>query len=150
MTGSGLYAIVIHLARPKRVTVGKLGVFMFPAGVYVYTGSAIKNLESRVSRHRKKIKTLRWHIDYLRENSSWAGAVVFPGMKEECALAARIFKAAGGATICKGFGSSDCHCESHLAFSGMGSGRTLEVLERLPGAAPWAPPRGRSALFEPA
>ena len=59
------YQLWIALRRPLDIEVGRLGVCRFPAGVYVYTGSAKRNLEARIARHCRKDKTLRWHIDYL-------------------------------------------------------------------------------------
>jgi hypothetical protein len=57
------YQLWIALRRPLDIEVGRLGVCRFPAGVYVYTGSAKRNLEARIARHCRKDKTLRWHID---------------------------------------------------------------------------------------
>ena len=62
---SGTYQLVIHLEADRIITVGKLGRFHFPAGYYIYSGSAQKNLTHRISRHLRKKKPLRWHIDYL-------------------------------------------------------------------------------------
>ena len=59
------YQLHIQLTRPVTITVGRLGKFQFPAGQYVYTGSAKRNLEARIRRHLSKHKKLRWHIDYL-------------------------------------------------------------------------------------
>ncbi|HSF57479.1 MAG TPA: DUF123 domain-containing protein [Candidatus Binatia bacterium] len=44
---------------------GKLGDAVFPAGTYVYTGSAMKGLAARVKRHCSRKKKIHWHIDYL-------------------------------------------------------------------------------------
>lgn len=68
-TGKGTYALVLHLKRETDIRVGGLGVFRFPAGWYVYTGSARSGLRQRLARHMKKGKLLRWHIDYLREHA---------------------------------------------------------------------------------
>ena len=51
--------------RAATVTVGRLGRFRFPPGVYVYTGSARRNLEARSRRHLSRTKNLHWHSDYL-------------------------------------------------------------------------------------
>ena len=48
-----------------KLTVGRLGTFLFPVGRYIYTGSAKRSIEARIARHLRKKKTLRWHIDYL-------------------------------------------------------------------------------------
>ena len=61
----GSYALVIRLNRTEQLTVGRLGEFDFPAGCYLYFGSALNGLESRVSRHLRRDKKLHWHVDYL-------------------------------------------------------------------------------------
>jgi Uri superfamily endonuclease len=48
-----------------KISVGALGDFELPAGLYVYTGSAKRNILARVSRHLSGRKKIRWHIDYL-------------------------------------------------------------------------------------
>ena len=67
----GTYALVLHLECTEEITVGKLGMFTFPAGYYLYVGSALGpgGLEARLARHRRRGKKLRWHIDYLLEHA---------------------------------------------------------------------------------
>ena len=62
---SGFYQLVVRLGRRRTIVVGRLGRFEFPAGYYVYTGSAKRGLESRIARHLRRRKRMRWHIDYL-------------------------------------------------------------------------------------
>jgi Uri superfamily endonuclease len=45
------YQLLIEVPRPVRCTVGRLGKIGFPAGRYVYTGSAKRALEVRIARH---------------------------------------------------------------------------------------------------
>jgi Uri superfamily endonuclease len=59
------YQLRILVLHPLRLRVGALGEFDFPAGQYLYTGSARRNLEARIARHLRRDKPLRWHIDYL-------------------------------------------------------------------------------------
>jgi Uri superfamily endonuclease len=59
------YQLVIEVPSAVRVQIGRLGEFEFPAGTYVYTGSARRNLEARLARPKRAEKQLRWHIDYL-------------------------------------------------------------------------------------
>ena len=109
----GLYQLLIRLRRPMRIRVGALGECPFPAGWYVYTGSARAGLVQRVSRHLRPDKHLRWHIDYLLASADGVTAFVLPGMRvSECRLHADLF---GGRLLIPGFGSSDCRCHSHLA-----------------------------------
>lgn len=50
------YPLFIEVTAPVRVRVGRLGTFDFPAGLEAYTGSALRNLEARVSRHLARAK----------------------------------------------------------------------------------------------
>jgi Uri superfamily endonuclease len=119
---SGVYRLTIRLARPAVIRVGRLGVFRFPAGQYVYCGSAQRNLPARVARHRRKRKPKRWHIDYLTTHPAAtviAVEAVSAGKIGECELA-QAARAAGGAVIAAGFGASDCAsrppCTAHLVY----------------------------------
>ena len=49
MASPTAYQLFIEVAVPLRLTVGRLGCFDFPAGEYVYTGSARRNLEGKRS-----------------------------------------------------------------------------------------------------
>lgn len=106
------YQLVIRVARPVRVAVGRLGRFAFPAGDYVYTGSAKRNLEARIARHLRQEKALRWHIDYLLTAPGVSVIEVRRSCQEECALN----QAVAGEIAAAGFGASDCRrgCRSHL------------------------------------
>lgn len=63
----GSYILVMYLDEDSRYTIGKFGTFAFPAGWYLYTGSAFGSggLLSRLSRHLRKEKKIHWHIDHL-------------------------------------------------------------------------------------
>ncbi len=106
------YVLFIEIPAAVTVTVGRLGTFCFPAGRYVYSGSAKKNLKARVNRHLRREKRLRWHIDYLLAAPGVEVVEVLFSDRSECQLAAR----AGGEVVVSGFGSSDCRagCGSHL------------------------------------
>lgn len=114
---SGCYQLLIKIAADITVRVGALGVCEFPAGGYIYTGSAMKNFEARVRRHLAASKKLRWHIDYLLAHSDVSITEVsrFPSeFREECNYN-RAALDAGGTIPVAGFGSSDCReCRSHL------------------------------------
>ena len=106
------YQLFIRLATPQRIAIGQLGCFDFPAGCYVYTGSARRNFEARIARHLRKEKTLRWHIDYLLAAPGIQVERVRRSALPECELNRR----AGGQLAIPGFGASDCRaaCGSHL------------------------------------
>ena len=108
------YQLHIDVARPLSLTVGRLGYFFFPAGKYVYTGSARRHLEARIARHLRLEKTLRWHIDWLLAAPGVRVIAVRRSKLAECELNQRT----GGKTLVPGFGASDCcrRCNSHLRY----------------------------------
>ena len=110
----GVYILLITVKRPIQISVGALGKIQFDNGNYAYVGSGQNNLEKRVSRHLNKKKKKHWHIDYLLSNQNVVIEKVLykkVAKKEECRLAQALCKFE---TPVKGFGSSDCSCESHL------------------------------------
>ncbi len=110
----GTYVLAIKLDSPREIRVGALGGHLFPPGIYLYAGSAMGGLDQRVSRHLKKDKTLRWHIDYLTTSCDSSEAYEsFPDPVPECELA-RAIAECGGTPEMEGFGCSDCGCISHL------------------------------------
>jgi Uri superfamily endonuclease len=111
-TRARTYQIEIEVGRPLRIAVGRLGEFDFPAGCYVYTGSAKRGLDARIRRHLSDAKRLHWHIDYLLAMPGVRIAGISTTAAPECAANQRI----SGAIVVRGFGSSDCTsgCGSHL------------------------------------
>ena len=61
------YQLYIFLKKVVRIQVGKLGLFSFPKGSYIYAGSAKRNIEQRIERHLSSNKNLHWHINYFRK-----------------------------------------------------------------------------------
>jgi Uri superfamily endonuclease len=110
------YQLVIEVRAPVRCSVGRFGVVDFPAGVYVYTGSARRNFEARLARHARTAKTLRWHIDYLLGAPGVRVVKVVRSRRDEC----RLNQASAGQVLVPGFGASDCRagCGAHLKFRG--------------------------------
>ena len=108
------YQLFINVTKEINLKVGKLGKFIFPAGSYVYTGSARKNIDKRIKRHLSKKKNLHWHIDYLLNNN----AVKIIDTKKSQMTECNLNKKTKGTIIIDGFGSSDCNlsCKSHLKF----------------------------------
>jgi Uri superfamily endonuclease len=104
--------LLIEVAEPVRVTVGRLGEFEFPAGLYGYTGSALRNLEARVRRHLSPVKKMRWHIDYLLAAPGVRICEVRRFGEAECVINRQTV----GEVPVPGFGASDCRagCGSHL------------------------------------
>jgi len=119
----GVYQLHLRLDKPKRIRVGKLGVFTFPAGRYIYTGSAMNGLIGRLRRHLKKRKKLHWHIDYLLRHAKIETIFVLEtGERVECQLNSLTLSLPNAKVIVKGFGCSDCRCPSHLVYFGEGQG----------------------------
>lgn len=109
----GDYLLVLRLEADTAIEVGRLGAVPFPAGWYVYTGSAKKNLDQRIARHRRLRKKMHWHIDWLRQKASWEGCLPIRTADDlEHELASAVSRIADW-TI-PGFGATDCHCPSHL------------------------------------
>ena len=110
------YQLHIVLDEAVERTIGRLGTFSFPAGRYVYTGSARRNIEARVARHRASTKKLRWHIDHLLADPHAHVVDVTLSTRPECEANQRV----AGEIVVAGFGSSDCRsgCRSHLKRQG--------------------------------
>ncbi|MCC6442941.1 MAG: GIY-YIG nuclease family protein [Armatimonadetes bacterium] len=112
---SGCYLLVACLEKRERLVVGRLGTFDFPAGHYVYTGSAMGGMEARIARHLRPEKRLRWHIDYLLEVAPVRRVFRFPTAKRmECALFGQVASLPGADIPVPRFGSGDCRCPAHL------------------------------------
>ena len=108
------YQLFINLSQSTEIQIGKLGLFAFLKGTYVYTGSAKRNIDRRITRHLSKNKKLHWHIDYLLDNEKTNIINVIKSEISECNLNTSI----KGKINVQGFGSSDCmnNCKSHLKF----------------------------------
>jgi len=116
MQDRGSYLLILRMDHGMVLDIGRLGRFASQKGYYVYVGSAMRNLSARIKRHLTKTKKQHWHIDYL---TAHAGKViplpVRSSQRDECEIAralSSIIKAGP-----PGFGSSDCHCQTHLFFS---------------------------------
>jgi len=109
--------LVLRLPRPTTIGVGRLGRVRFPAGWYVYAGSARGpgGLAARISRHLRSPKPLRWHVDYLRVDAQpvqiW---YALGARRRECSWAQALSGLPGASIPVPHFGASDCHCPAHL------------------------------------
>ncbi|NJA89948.1 GIY-YIG nuclease family protein [Rhodocyclus tenuis] len=106
------YQLLIEVAAPVTVSVGRFGCFEFPAGRYCYTGSARRAFEARIRRHLAAEKRLRWHIDYLLAAPGVRIVEVRRLTTPEC----EVNRQTPGDCPVPGFGASDCraNCGSHL------------------------------------
>ena len=106
------YQLLIRLGKSSEIYIGIRGRFRFPAGEYLFTGSAKINMDSRIERHRSKKKKKHWHIDYFLDSTNTEIVAVEKFILEECKLNQQV----DGIIIAPGFGSSDCRkkCGAHL------------------------------------
>ena len=111
----GSYVLIIGLPETQTINTGSLKAVRFPCGSYAYVGSAMGGFKSRLNRHLKPDKKLRWHIDYLLERASINSIILAEtGQRVECAIAQALSRQFDSIP---GFGSSDCKCRSHLFFA---------------------------------
>ena len=109
----GSYILLIKLDEDKDIQIGKLGNIPFKKGYYAYVGSALNGLEQRINRHLRQEKKKHWHIDYLLQNAEIVDIFYKVGnKKEECKLTNSL----NDLKSVKGFGCSDCSCDSHLFY----------------------------------
>ncbi|MGM0443124.1 MAG: DUF123 domain-containing protein, partial [Fibrobacterota bacterium] len=110
---SGIYAVCLFTGIDRVVSIGALGEIRFPAGYYLYVGSAKQGLSKRIARHRRRRKNMHWHIDYLRDvcDVVQAWPIRLQG-SYECSFARDIAAMADDSV--PRFGASDCSCTSHL------------------------------------
>jgi len=114
MIRKGTYVLFLRFDKPAEAEVGSLGHISLEAGTYCYVGSAMNGLDQRVSRHLSHKKKKRWHIDFLTTICSEMTAYEHEGdALTECSLADHL-QSMGGAPVMKGFGCSDCGCQTHL------------------------------------
>jgi sugar fermentation stimulation protein A len=110
---AGCYLLSLRIPRDRTLRVGSLGERLFPAGFYVYVGSARHNLENRLARHLRKQRQKRWHIDDLKAHADRVKALAIrTGAPLEHELARALARIADGCV--DAFGSSDCRCPGHL------------------------------------
>ena len=98
------YQLFINLSQNLEIQIGKLGLFTFPKGTYVYTGSTKINIGKRIARHLSKDKNLHWHIDYLLANEQTKMIKVTKSELREYDLNTDVKVK----IIVEGFGNSDC------------------------------------------
>jgi len=124
---AGSYALWLRLGQPQNLAIGKRGDFLFPAGNYVYLGSARGpgGLRARLGRHLRGGGKSHWHIDYLRGLAQVRGFGYVIGDRgkpwlapTECTWSQKLAALPEAQTPISGFGSSDCTsgCVAHLVF----------------------------------
>ena len=111
----GCYCLIIKLNKDTTIKIGKKhGKIDFNKGYYVYVGSAMNSLESRIKRHLSDEKKLHWHVDYLLRKAEITDVICNESKRKiECDLSQLISLKSEGI---EDFGCSDCECESHLYY----------------------------------
>ena len=113
----GSYTLITKLNKNYKITIGKLGTFLFPKGFYVYSGSALNDLNSRINRHYSSKKKFHWHIDYLLKHAKVIDTVIIPTERRlECYLHNIVQNLLEAKILIAKFGSADCKCKSHLVY----------------------------------
>jgi Uri superfamily endonuclease len=114
---SGTYAVFFHCRLNAPVRIGRLGILHLHPGWYVYVGSAHGpgGLRSRLNHHCNVVEKPHWHLDYLHHHLEVKEIWCETGnRKRECAWAQYFFGLHGAEVPLKGFGASDCKCNTHL------------------------------------
>jgi Uri superfamily endonuclease len=117
----GAYLLYLDLPQSLTMQVGGLKKSLFPAGMYLYVGSATRCMDQRVARHRRLAKQkcgkLHWHIDFLlvHPDVQLIGEKKL-GRSRECVLSQKIASRKGTTIPVPNFGSTDCRagCKAHL------------------------------------
>ncbi len=116
----GTYALVLALKSPQAVQIGRLGIYYFAAGYYVYIGSArgAGGLAGRLRHHVGAAARPHWHIDYLRRQAALHAIwLVETDTNREHDWARLLLDMPGLSLPVSKFGASDCSCPAHLFYS---------------------------------
>ena len=113
----GCYLLVLYNEQAFKKKIGALGEREFKRGYYVYTGTALRGLESRIKRHQRKTKKIHWHLDYvfpylMKKEKTYNILTINNNMEER--LAGELQKIS--TAYVPGFGSSDTGAPSHFFF----------------------------------
>ncbi len=109
----GSYALLLILKEPVCLAVGRLGEFVFPAGDYLYLGSAHGpgGLRARLCHHARVAACPHWHLDWLRPHAVLAGCwYSTDGSSLECTWSQSLLHLPGATIPARGFGAADCRC----------------------------------------
>ncbi len=113
----GTYLVLYDLKDRAILRVGRLGPVEFPPGTFLYVGSALApgGFWPRLRRHLSAPERPRWHIDFLHPPAIPIEVWVRESEERlECKWASKVKELEGSFVPVRGFGSSDCRCETHL------------------------------------
>lgn len=111
----GAYALLIHLPQPVTFRRNAIGEATLD-GWLTYAGSAKGpgGMRARLSRHFRRDKPVRWHVDELTTKADLMAALALPG-GNKCAIVDALLASQDFEVAMPGFGSSDCpRCPAHL------------------------------------
>jgi Uri superfamily endonuclease len=119
---NGTYLLMMRLDSDlDALQVGRLGVFGFAAGYYLYVGSAFGpgGLPARLAYHARRVKLRpHWHIDYLRPHARLLEAWSVSGAPPlERAWVQALEHLPGVAVPVPGFGARDTARRAHLFYA---------------------------------
>lgn len=115
----GSYALILQATERFELKIGKLGKLPGNAGFYVYCGSAFGpgGVAARVKHHSTISANPHWHIDYLRSASTLTEVwYCHDQIKREHDWSQLLTSYTNSRLPMRGFGSSDCQCNSHLIY----------------------------------
>ena len=116
MEDKGAYILVMEIPKACNIAIGSIGRVDVNPGYYLYAGSGMNGLSSRISRHLRKKKKLHWHVDFLRQVAGKVKAYPIRTpqyIEEELVLALeQVFS-----PVLHGFGASDSNLGTHLFYS---------------------------------
>jgi len=115
----GTYALILRSPTEGVIRIGRLGNMQIKPGWYVYVGSAFGpgGVRARLAHHIRPVQRPHWHIDYLKTLAVVEEVWFVYGQTSQEHAWSECFAGMRGASLpMAGFGSSDCHCESHLFY----------------------------------
>jgi Uri superfamily endonuclease len=116
MPDPGTYALILRGRSRRPIQIGRWGPLDVDSRCYIYVGSAFGpgGVKARLLRHYRRKKRRHWHIDYLREHTSFVHAWISYEVPAQEHRWAATLAALPGVVPVKGFGCSDCRCHAHL------------------------------------
>jgi len=134
----GVYTLIIFVPSMIQLKIGGLGEKKIKRGFYAYTGSALgsgsSSLAGRISRHLRKSKRIKWHIDYLLDSEDVKIKAVLAMITKrmmECEINQHLMSGLKASIPISNFGSSDCRmrCRSHLLYLGLDNDVVSKIAE---------------------
>ena len=120
LSETGSYVLILKCSQYKEIVVGKSGRMELEPGFYLYAGSAFGpgGISARVSRHLRTGKNLRWHIDFLREQTHVHAVLLeYSETRREEPWVRHMAECGRFKIPMAGFGSTDSRHRAHLFYT---------------------------------